>query len=128
MKIKLFIPAVLWLVLTFILLTIPGPDLPKSDFFDLIYFDKWVHVGMFGLLIVLWAYPFLNAGRTDKKIFILISVCGFLYGVIMEFVQKFFAFERSLDFFDMLADGIGCLGAFLLIIIAIKKRYRGYKK
>jgi VanZ family protein len=127
MKLRSFIPAFLWFIITFILLTLPGSDLPQSDFFDLIYFDKWVHIGMFSLLTILWSYPFLKAGRTDKKIFVLISLCGVLYGVIMEFVQKFFAYERSFDFFDMVADGIGCMVALLLLLL-LMKRYQAGKK
>jgi VanZ family protein len=106
-KIYSFIPAAVWLIITFILLTLPGSDIPKSNFFDLVYFDKWVHIGMFGLLMILWSYPFIKAERATKKTLFLIGGLIIAYGVSMEFVQKYFAVERSFDVFDMLADSVG---------------------
>jgi VanZ family protein len=29
--------------------------------------------------------------------------------VAMEYVQKYIAFERDFDYFDMVADGVGCI-------------------
>jgi VanZ family protein len=112
-KIFSFTPAVLWLIITFILLTLPGSDIPKSDFFDLVYFDKWVHTGMFGLLMILWSYPFIKTENATQKKMLLISVLIIIYGILMEFVQKYFAVERDFDVFDMIADSIGVLVAWL---------------
>src|SRR5215831_19953553 len=92
-----FIPGVIWLIIIFILLTIPGPDIPKSHFFDIVYFDKWVHIGLFGILMILWGLPFLKLGSGSRNLLTLIAICTILYGVSMEYVQKYFAIERSFD-------------------------------
>ena len=116
-----FLPALLWLIITFILLVLPGSDLPRSPIFDLIYFDKWVHIGMFGILTILWGYPFFKTNFASANLFTIIAVCTILYGVIMEFIQKFFASERSFDLFDILADATGCLIALWWLIRRFKK-------
>src|SRR3954454_5356595 len=59
-KIISFLPAFIWLIITFILLVLPGSDIPKAPIFNLVYFDKWVHIGMFGVLMLLWGYPFFK--------------------------------------------------------------------
>ena len=107
--------------MTFVLLVLPGSDIPKASFFDLIYFDKWVHIGMFGILMLLWSYPFFKTNIASVYPFIIIAACVILYGIIMEFVQKFFAFDRSFDLFDILADSVGCLLAFWLLAHRLKK-------
>ena len=39
-------------------------------------------------------------------------VVGWLYGIAMEFVQKYFIPFRSFDFGDIIADGIGCVAGY----------------
>jgi VanZ family protein len=120
-KIISFLPAFLWLIITFILLVLPGSDIPEAPLFNIIYFDKWVHIGLFGVLMLLWGYPFFKTNSPSAFSFLLIAVCVVLYGIIMEFVQKFFVFERSFDLFDILADSLGCLLALWLLIHKLKK-------
>ncbi len=105
----------------------PGSDLPDTDLFDIIYFDKWVHVGMFGLLTIAWCYPFLKISTTTKKLFFFIAACVILYGIAMEFVQEFFTTQRSFDLYDILADAVGAgTACFLLIWLLNKQKMRGY--
>ena len=120
-KIISFLPASLWLITTFILLVLPGSDIPKASLFDLIYFDKWVHIGMFGILMLLWCYPFFKTNIASVNLFIIIATCIILYGIIMEFVQKFFAIDRSFDLFDLLADSAGCLLALWWLTYRLRK-------
>jgi len=116
-----FLPAFGWLVITFILLVLPGPDVPKISIFELVYFDKWVHIGMFGILMLLWGYPFLRTNIASQYPFFIVAICVILYGVLMEFVQKLFAFERSFDLFDILADSVGCVLALVWLKYKLKK-------
>ena len=125
--ITLFIPGFLWFVLTFILLTLPGKDIPDIQFLDGVYFDKWVHVGLFALLTFLFSFPYKKYLQ-QKNIYILIAVCAFIYGVLMEFVQKFFVTNRSFDTTDMIADGIGCLLAYLFIQFQLRRRLKASNK
>ena len=115
MKLKLvqFIPVVIWFIIANILFLMPGPDVPNIGFLDKIYFDKWVHAGLFFGLTVLTAYPLIKVGRMSKKLLIIISISFALYGVLIEFLQKYVAFERDFDVNDMIADAVGCVLAYI---------------
>ena len=118
----LFIPAIIWFVITTILLVLPGPDIPTVNFLDVIYFDKWVHAGLFGGLTLFFSYPFLKAKRATKKLLIYIAILSALYGVAMEYVQKYIAIDRDFDYYDMLADAAGCFISYWLCVF-IKNRF-----
>ena len=90
-----------------------------------ISFDKWVHIGMFSIMVALWCWGLLKLNFNSsglKKNFILISVVWLLYGIGMEFIQKYFVINRSFDTGDIIADGAGCLaGLFFRLSRYIKK-------
>jgi VanZ family protein len=120
-KIVGFIPALLWLIITIILLTLPGSDIPQAPFFEIIYFDKWVHIGMFGILMLLWSYPFLKDQIRAKNAFAIVGVSIICYGVLMEFVQKYFTYERSFDISDIMADAAGVIIVWFWLIQKLRK-------
>ena len=109
-------------IISFILLTMPGSDIPKSSLFDILYFDKWVHIGMFGLLTIFWGYPFLKMTKGSVKLFYKISLIVIFYGTAMEFVQKYWTVGRSFDIFDILADSFGSIVACFFLIARLKKK------
>lgn len=100
---------------------IPGSDLPKNEFLAMIYFDKWVHIGLFGMLnfLILWA--FLRQKADTKKLFLYTTLACILYGIMMEFVQKYFAADRSFDLTDIIADATGACLAYFPIQYVNKK-------
>jgi VanZ like family len=111
-----FIPAIIWLIITSILLTLPGSSLPQNDWLskwlDKIWFDKWVHIGLFAIMVFLWCWAMLSKYSTTERlkfIFVRLSIIWFTYGVGMEFVQKYFIPDRSFDVKDIMADAAGCL-------------------
>ena len=65
MKIKpvSFLPAFAWFVIANFLFFMPGEDIPEATFLDDIYFDKWVHTGLFAGMVFLTAYPSIRALR-----------------------------------------------------------------
>ena len=118
---KKFLPGIAWFFVILVLICIPGSDLPKNDFLSRIYFDKWVHVGVFGLLVFLFCYPFKNSSvltATRKNYFLAIALFGGVYGLITELIQKFFIPGRSFDMWDIAAD---CMGAVLALLYCGKK-------
>ena len=118
MKSLYFVPAVMWFIVTTILLTLPENDLPHSSLFDLPYFDKYVHLVMFFLLTTLFCFPFstIKTRRSSiTAVFVRIALYVILYGIIMEFVQKFFTSTRSFDVVDILFDSVGSLSGLLAI-------------
>ena len=122
LKILSFLPALGWLIFTIILLVMPGSDLPEEPFFEIIYFDKWVHIGMFGILTFLWCLPLLKSKNGSAKLFLLIALCSIIYGVLMEFVQKYLAFERDFDLLDIIADSVGSILALIWLFYFLRRR------
>jgi VanZ family protein len=105
----------------------PGTDIPTVDFFKIIYFDKWVHIGLFGILSILWGYPFIKSKIPVKAITVVaLAVIG--YGIIMEFVQKYYTSGRSFDITDIFADTAGTLLGVIVLIKIWKQSESRIKK
>lgn len=115
---KKFIPGIVWFFILFFILCIPGKDLPEgNDWLNKIYFDKWVHVGLFGLLAGLFMAPFFAADLPLKKKWIYVIIIAFgviLWGLATEFIQHAYIEGRSFDLFDWMADTCGTIIAFFL--------------
>lgn len=118
-----FIPAAIWTIIIFVLLVMPGSDMPANDFFELIYFDKWVHFGLFGVLTFFLGYPFIQLKKSAMNCFVVIAFFAALYGIVMEFVQKYFTTTRTFDITDIIADTAGVLFAFFLLKKSNKKKH-----
>jgi VanZ family protein len=106
-----FVFPVLWLIISTILLTIPGKAFPKENWLEKIWFDKWVHIGMFTIMVFLWCWAMLRLKFENeklRKVFIAIALLWLAYGIGMEFVQKYLVANRSFDIGDIIADGVGC--------------------
>jgi VanZ family protein len=122
LKIYSFVPGAIWLIITFILLVLPGSDIPQASFLDLIYFDKWVHIGMFGILTFLWCLPFLKTEKASVKLFIEIAACTVIYGVLMEYAQKYLAVDRDFDPLDIIADCVGSMLSLFWITYFLRRK------
>jgi len=106
------VAALSWLIISTILLILPGAAFPKEDWLDRIWFDKWVHVVMFFIMVTLWCMAFrkYNAANSYlKKTFVIVMLLCFVYGIIMEFIQGSFIEYRSFDAGDIAADAVGCV-------------------
>ncbi|HVG17361.1 MAG TPA: VanZ family protein [Chitinophagaceae bacterium] len=98
--------ATLWTIFISILFCLPGSALPKADWLSKIYFDKWVHIGFFMVLVILWSW-FLDIKR--NRIYLTIIIVSILYGLTVELVQHYLIVNRSFDLGDLLADTVGAL-------------------
>lgn len=95
-----------------ILFCLPGSDLPEESFFSKIpFFDKWVHMGIFCTIIILWSWSMQLIGYKQLSILLLLAIT---YGFLIEVVQYQFIPGRSFDMFDVLADSIGSLAGLLI--------------
>ena len=126
MKPASFVVPVLYLLVTVVLLTVPGNEFPKAKLFHIKGGDKVVHVGMFLLLTWCFCYPFKasNFSYAERKSwFIKIAISALVYGIIMEIVQKYFVPNRSFEMADILVDGIGALLGCLISLrtLAVRK-------
>jgi VanZ family protein len=112
-----FFPAIAWFIVVMFLLCLPGKFIPKIAWLNDIYFDKWVHAGLFGLLTLLFCLPFHKSPFASSHriyYFIKIAVASSIWGLAMEFVQKFLITGRTFDLLDWAADSVGCFLAFLI--------------
>ena len=121
LRIVSLLPAFIWFIIIFILLTLPGKDLPKEDFLSAIYFDKWVHAGLFGTLVFLFSYPYRHIIAYKKSFYLVIVVMAIIYGVAMEYVQKYFTVDRDFDVNDMVADAVGAVLGYIFFRMVIRK-------
>ena len=118
MRITNFIPAFISFIASVVLLTLPANYLPHTGLFGIANFDKLVHFGMFFMLTVLFCLPFLKSSANISSItstFNRVVLGVILYGIIMEFVQKYFTLGRSFDLIDILFDGLGTVAGLVAI-------------
>lgn len=124
--IKKFIPGIAWFFVVLTLICLPGSDLPQVDnWLNLIYFDKWIHVGIFGLLAFLFMRPVVKSSfaYSDKLAYcIKIAIATILWGLATEFIQRYYIKGRSFDLFDWAADSTGALLALLFVKMRFLKR------
>jgi|SRR5450432_829077 len=110
-------PALIWTVIIFILLALPGKMLPSEEHLSIPQLDKIVHIILFGSFVFLWSFYYASKQdmnhRNQRFIRILIIAC--LYGTAMEYIQKYFIPNRDFDEYDILADIIGALGGYIII-------------
>ncbi|MCJ7715027.1 MAG: VanZ family protein [Anaerolineales bacterium] len=107
---KSFWPAIAALIVATVLLLLPGKEFPKEDWFSKIYLDKWIHLGLFAGLVILWSLPFVHRiadGTRLRNIFLLTTMGFIVYGIAIEFVQGNFIPYRSFGVDDIVADVIG---------------------
>jgi VanZ family protein len=115
-KIVKFMPGIAWFFVVLVLLCMPGKDVPSIGWMDKIYFDKWVHCGIFGLLALLFMLPFALSKLDHKEklhSFIRIAMATALWGITSEFIQKYWIPGRSFDLLDWAADSFGALVALI---------------
>ncbi len=115
-KSSFYLPVFVFILVTGLLL-LPGDEFPKSNLFSLPGLDKIVHVIFFFLLTFLFGRPFNQSklnNQEREKWFLYIALLAVCYGVVIEFVQKYFIPFRSFDVYDIVADAFGVLSAWLL--------------
>ena len=111
--------AISWFIIMCILFFLPGSTLPKESWLDTIHFDKWVHIGLFAILVFLWRGAFnweVNNYNTVLLFF------AFAYGLMIEFIQKNWVPNRSFDLFDVLADMTGGIIGLIVWLRVYRKK------
>lgn len=121
MKLIRFVPGICWWLLSFYLLTLPGNRLPKLGWFDAVHGDKFVHIGMFSLLVVLFLMAFKRQSVYRlQKTALYFGLSALVYGIAMEFVQKYFVPFRSFEIADIAADATGAFLPYFGLVIKMK--------
>jgi VanZ family protein len=121
-----FAPALIFLIFSFILFTLPGSSFPKTDWLGVPHLDKLVHIILFFILCLLFSFGVsVQAFRNSRKIvlFWIVAISGILYGTAIEFVQKYWFAYRSFDYLDMAADAIGAVLALIVSYLTLLKKH-----
>ena len=117
-----FIPGIVWFLLVLVLIALPQQDIPQvDDWYHKIYIDKWIHAGMFGMLALLFMWPFWKkASVSTNQVFFIIAALTSIWGYLTECIQLFVP-GRSYDLLDWLADSLGVLIALLFTLRKINQ-------
>lgn len=126
-----FLPGIAWFFVVGILTLMPAKDVPEVGWFDKIPdFDKLVHAVLFGGLVILFGVPIYKSKillRQKINYAIRISIAAVIWGITIEFLQKFFVPSRDFDLLDWAADTLGIVVA-LWICVRILKRFQNKER
>lgn len=113
MRMKTLFWVIAEIVIIFILLSLPGSSFPnQAKWYGDFPLDKLVHICLFGSLAFSFFFHFEKSKYTilksvRAKAYVLIFCI--LYGIGMEYYQKYFVPSRGFEVNDMLADAVGAI-------------------
>jgi hypothetical protein len=101
--------ALCWALLILVLCLLPGQHVPSYWWAELLDVDKWVHAGVFAVLVGLLAQGLgeRRGGYTQARLSAL--ALGIGYGALTEWLQSTPLLGRTMDGMDLSADAIGCV-------------------
>ena len=109
------------IILVFVLLSLPGSSFSNhSKWFGDFPIDKLVHIVLFGSLALSFFVHFENAKNTSLQSVrtkALAMIFCIVYGIAMEYYQKYFVPSRGFEVKDMLADAFGAILALPFFIL-----------
>jgi VanZ family protein len=108
------------MAIIFIQSSFPSVELPKVE---LIGFDKILHFGVYGLLVILCYISLTHQSKLalfSKSPYLWAVIITSIYGLTDE-IHQYFVPNRSCEFQDWIADFIGALIGILLIKMVFKK-------
>ncbi|MFY9308927.1 MAG: VanZ family protein [Bacteroidia bacterium] len=109
--------SMLWALIILILCGIPGRDIPHISFLELLSFDKFVHAGIFMVLVVLTIRGFTlqkNFPKLQASAKAAACISCIVYGGLLEVMQGTLFEGRSADIYDFIANSFGCIVGLLL--------------
>lgn len=110
--------AVGWLVLITVLFILPGSALPKENWLNAIHFDKWVHFGLFAILLFLFRFYYSPSSKFPNYLLIVFAL---VYGLGIEWIQGEWVENRSSDLWDVVADMAGAVAGLIFWLNRYKK-------
>ena len=88
---------------------------PSIDLINLNQVDKFAHVLMFFLTMMWFMYV------TAKPHQLLVGVSLILFGLVLEYIQMNFLPDRTFEWLDWIADGIGVVLCFFIVRVLTDK-------
>ena len=113
---RYFFPAIIWFVVIFVACAMPGKDIPHISFLEILAFDKWVHAGIFFILVLLLMRGMkLTYVRVANRTTVLFALAiAISYGGLLEIMQGTLFQDRSADLYDFIANSFGAVCGVML--------------
>jgi len=102
-----------WALLILALCSMPGRFIPSTTWLEMLSFDKWVHAGIFFILVSLLIVS-VKTHQQSASLYYIYFLLAVAYGGALEIMQSTLFSERSADWYDMIANSFGCIIALLL--------------
>jgi hypothetical protein len=114
-----FVPGISWFILVLVLICLPKSDVPDlHGWFHLIHGDKWVHAAMFGIMALLFFWPFHRSTtfsqNQKQNNYLWIAILTIFWGYLTECIQRYIP-GRSYDLIDWAADSAGVVLVFIFM-------------
>ena len=124
MLLRLFrsrILATLWFIAMCVLFFLPGSTLPQTGWLASIpHVDKIFHVGLFAVLLFLMSSSYFYVYMPRWVGYLLLG--ALVYGLLVEFIQKYWIPNRSFDLYDVMADMGGSVAGILVWLWVYRKK------
>ena len=106
-----YIKLLIWTLVIFYICLSPSDEIPKTKLFEIPYFDKMVHFGIYFIFTLIFTSILQSKNYSHQKIFITNIVITILFGSLIEVLQYYLPIDRSADLYDFIADLSGTLAA-----------------
>jgi VanZ family protein len=116
---KLYIPAIIWLVIILLISGYPGNHIPNLPVWQ---FDKLVHSIIYAILSFFLLIPFYwqyTKGSKRFQIVLIVLFISVFYGGFMEILQNHIFINRSGNWYDFIANMIGAVIGIILYPLII---------
>ena len=116
----------IWALIILLLCSFPGQHIPSINLLELLGFDKWVHTGIFFILMFL-CINLIESKKMKTKSLYMFSILCIFYGGILEIFQAIVFSHRSADYLDFIANSFGCILALIVYEFILKKKLRDWE-
>lgn len=106
--------SIAWALVIFALCSMPGSYIPSISWLEMLSFDKWVHAGVFFILVSLLGFA-VKVNQQTTRLFYLYVILSVVYGICLELMQAALFCDRSADWHDVIANSLGCLMASVVL-------------
>ncbi len=115
---KDFWPGIAWGIIVFVLSAVPGNYFPQiQTFANWLSPDKIAHVGLYFMFSILFFRGVRSyRGYLNSKHLFLGTVLVVFFGGLMELGQHYLFIGRNGNIYDFLANLLGCIMAYVLIL------------
>lgn len=106
------LPGIIWGIIIFVLLSMPGSEVPRFPFLQFLPLDKIIHFILFGVFSFLLSLGFLRQYSymlLRFKAMIAAFCISFVYGSTMEWLQGMVFEDRTSDWFDFVMNSSGTI-------------------